>query len=353
VRGFRRSLLILMLAMAAGLGAGAWLITSQPQPHEAERWSLGPPLPVPRGELAVAVGYARPCTTPPCAESERLFVLGGLSGFFNPESRVEVFDPILNTWSLGPQLPAARHHFAAAQLGDVLYVSGGTDIAGGHLGHQYWPPQSNFWRLSPGAKEWQILPPMVEPRWGHRMVAHDGRLYVIGGRGRTGRVLIYTAGKDWTLGAEMPRVRDHLSVVDVGSKLWAIGGRDPNSIARVDIYDPAADTWVAGPELPHPTSGAAEVVVDGIIYVFGGEEPDFLSGEVKDNHWSLDTQIDPPRWQLAPRPPLAVHGSNAAALGESVAIAGGASRHGAFSALAWTDTLQFFKPPGRRSALRH
>jgi len=171
------------------------------------------------------------------------------------------------------------------------------------------------------------------------MVAHQGRLYVVGGRGRTGRILIYTSGKDWSLGAEMPRVRDHLSVVGVGSKLWVIGGRDPNSIARVDIYDPATDTWSSGPELP-------EVVIDGIIYVFGGEEPDFLSGEVKDNHWSLDTRIDPPRWQPAPRPPLAVHGSNAATLGDRVAIAGGASLHGAFSAVAWTDTRQLFKPPG-------
>jgi Kelch motif len=119
-------------------------------------------------------------------------------------------------------------------------------------------------------------------------------------------VLIYTPGKDWSLGAQMPRVRDHLSVVEVGGKLWAIGGRDPNSIARVDIYDPVIDTWVSGPELPHPTSGAAEVVVDGTIYVFGGEEPDFLSGEVKDIHWSLDTRSDAPRWKSALRPPIRV-----------------------------------------------
>jgi Kelch motif protein len=118
VRGFRIILLILMLAMVAGLGASAWLITSQPQPREAEGWSLGPSLAAPRGELATAIGYARPCPTLPCADSERLFVLGGLSGFFNPESRVEVFDLILNTWSVGPQLPAARHHFAVARLGD-------------------------------------------------------------------------------------------------------------------------------------------------------------------------------------------------------------------------------------------
>jgi hypothetical protein len=83
-----------------------------------------------------------------------------------------------------------------------------------------------------------ILPPMIESRWGHRMVAYDGRLFVVGGRAPSGRVLIYTPGKDWTLGAAMPRVRDHLSVVEVGGKLWAIGAPLHRSVAiainRVD-----------------------------------------------------------------------------------------------------------------------
>jgi hypothetical protein len=90
-------------------------------------------------------------------------------------------------------------------------------------------------------------------------------------------VLIYAPGKDWSLGAEMPRVRDHLSVVKVG----ASSGPSASAIqtaSRVGIYGPVIDTWLSGPELPHPTSGAAEVVVDGTIYVFRGEEPDFFSG---------------------------------------------------------------------------
>jgi N-acetylneuraminic acid mutarotase len=281
-----------------------------------------------------------------------LFVLGGLSRLFNPEARVDIYDPAGRAWTAAPPLPAARHHFSAARLGDELYVSGGTNVAGAHLGHQYWPPLNNLWRLSPGADKWQSLPPMVEPRWGHRMVAHDGRLYVVGGRGHSGRVLIYTPGKDWSLGAEIPRRRDHLSVVEVGGKLWAIGGRDPRSITRVDIYDPATDSWQSGPELPHPTSGAAEVVVDGTIYIFGGEEPDFLTGEVKDKHWKLDTRAAAPRWEPAPRPALAVHGTNAVVLADSIAIVGGASRHGALSAAAWTDALQLYRPGDPQSALR-
>jgi hypothetical protein len=186
---------------------------------------------------------------------------------------------------------------------------------------------------------------MIEPRWGHRMVAHDGRLYVVGGRGGSGRVLIYTPGRGWSIGAEMPRRRDHLSVVVAASRIWAIGGRDPRSLARVDVYDPATDSWQPGPELPHPTSGAAEAAVDDVIFVFGGEEPDLLSGEVNDRHWKLDARAPAPRWEPAPTPPLAVHGTNAAVLRGMVAIPGGSSRHGALSAAGWSNRLQLTTLP--------
>jgi hypothetical protein len=287
----RAILFILILAIVATAGGVAWLLASQPQPRFAAGWTLGPPLPAPRGELAVALGYAQACRTPPCRDAERLYALGGLSGLFEPEVSVTIYDPNQKAWTIGPSLPAPRHHFAAVVLGDELYVSGGTDIAGARLGHQYWPPMNNFWRLAPGADRWQALSPMVEPRWGHRMVAHQGRLYVVGGRGRSGRILIYTPGKEWSTGPEMPRPRDHLSVVVAGGKLWAIGGRDPHSLTRVDIYDLATGNWQSGPDLPRATSGAAEAVLDGVIFIFGGEEPDFLTGQVNDRHWKLDTRV--------------------------------------------------------------
>jgi hypothetical protein len=177
------------------------------------------------------------------------------------------------------------------------------------------------------------------------MVAHQGRLYVVGGRGGSGRVLIYTPGRGWSIGAAMPRPRDHLSVVVAASRIWAIGGRDPMSLARVDIYDPATDSWQPGPDLPHPTSGAAETTVDDVVFVFGGEESDFLSGEVVDRHWKLDARASTQRWEPAPMPPLAVHGTNAAMLRGMIAIAGGSSRHGALTVAGWSNRLQLTTLP--------
>ena len=149
----RGMLLVFALAVIAAVGGVAWLLVNQPRPRSSEGWALGPALPAPRGELATAVGYAQACGSVSCPEAERLYVLGGLSGFFTPEKTVTIYDPNRKIWTIGPALPEPRHHFAAARLGDELYVSGGTDVAGSHLGHQYWPPRNNMWRLGPGGTE--------------------------------------------------------------------------------------------------------------------------------------------------------------------------------------------------------
>jgi hypothetical protein len=137
LRILRGLLVILGLMVICAIGAMACLI-------EVLGWTLGPDLPAPRGELATAVGYSAPCTTSSCGEAERLYVLGGLSGLFRPEDKVEIYDGRRKLWTTGPSLPAPRHHFAAARLGQDLYVSGGTDVAGANFGHQYWPPKKNF-----------------------------------------------------------------------------------------------------------------------------------------------------------------------------------------------------------------
>ncbi|TVP57179.1 MAG: hypothetical protein EA349_06990, partial [Halomonadaceae bacterium] len=169
------SLLALLLLLLAGL----WLTSPGPEPREG--WVLGPPLPQAFGELATL-------SLPRQEDTDLLVVMSGISGFGTVVDDVQVFDVTRKTWSPGPSLPAPRHHAAAAELEGAAVLSGGAETLSGSP----WQGSRTVWRWLPGDPQgWQALPSLPEARWGHRMVSHGGRLYVIGGWGASAKSFVY------------------------------------------------------------------------------------------------------------------------------------------------------------------
>ncbi|MDQ3937203.1 MAG: hypothetical protein M3253_00820 [Chloroflexota bacterium] len=320
----RLALVLVVLLVGFTVLAAVVLIATRPAPRDAVGWSLGAPLPEGRGEVATGV------------VDDQLYVIGGLTGA--PPRAVEdvtVYDPGHDRWIAGPVLPGSRHHTAAAGFDGSIFVSGGAASV------TDWTPFSNLWQLVPGEDTWTDLASMPEPRYGHRMVALEGRLYVVGGQGGSGATLIYEpASGSWSVGAPMPVVRDHLAVVAVNDEIWALGGRDGGLTARVDIYDPVSDRWRDGPPLPAATSGAAEAAGGGLVLISGGEDPQPGGAGVFDRHWWLDQREPEADWRPLMAPPLAVHGAEGAMIGDRFYIAGGATRAGGLSFMSWSDALQ-------------
>ena len=114
---------------------------------------------------------------------------------------------------------------------------------------------------------------------GHQMVAFEGRLYAIGGRGGAD-VLIYDPDTGWSRGAPMPQPRDHLAAA---SSTAGSGGRFAIYAMGRDARDPATastcttsptDTWSdSAPDLPMPMSAMAAGVMDDGIHVVGRGGP--------------------------------------------------------------------------------
>jgi N-acetylneuraminic acid mutarotase len=324
-----RFLVVVVLGFAIGVaGYIGGIVLTNPVPRDAVGWTLLAPLPSGRGETAAAVADGR------------LYVIGGMTGLSGQATaEVSVYDPGANSWAAAPALPTARHHAAAAALDGIVYVSGGGPSA------DDWTPQPMLWSLASAAEAWRPLAPMPEGRLGHRMVAVEGHLYVVGGIGSRGDVLIYDPETDaWTKGAAMPASRDHLAAVVANREIWTIGGRSGGQIhSRVDIYDTVTDAWHDGPPLPEATSGAAEAVIGGVILISGGEDPRG-TGSVIDRHWMLDTRLgQAAAWEPLSPPPLPVHGAHGAALDGRFVIVGGAVRQGAFSRLSWTIAAQAYR----------
>ena len=76
----------------------------------------------------------------------------------------------------------------------------------------------------------------------------------------------------WTQKADMPTPRSTATWV-VNGKIYAIGGTANKKPWRLDIgqvYDPSTDTWAKARSMNHARSGPAISVMNGKIYVMGG-----------------------------------------------------------------------------------
>jgi uncharacterized GH25 family protein/N-acetylneuraminic acid mutarotase len=159
--------------------------------------------------------------------------------------------------------------FGAALVDGHLYVYGG------HTGsaHSYSTEEqgNTLTRLNLQTREWETLadgPPLQ----GLALVAHEGKLYRIGG---------FTA--------KNAEGEDH--------DLWS-----QTSVAQ---FDPQSKSWIELPPLPEPRSSFDAAVLGDAIYVVGGWS--MQGGEESDWHdtaWKLDLSQSTLEWQPLPSSPF-------------------------------------------------
>jgi hypothetical protein len=317
------------------------VMTSPPVRSDQPGWTDAAELHVSRGELSATTGIrADGCENPPC---DVVVAVGGFEPLFSTSNRAEAYVIDEDRWIELPDMPGARHHLGSAALEDGTIV-----VAGGASSALDWEPHDDVWALAPEGEEWTSLEPLPEPRWGHRMVRVDDQLILVGGHGGED-TLIHTFAEGWQRGAPIPDPRDHLGAVVVDGEVWVIGGRHDEIKDRVDVYDPAADEWRDGPPLPEATSAAAVGLVDRTLVVVAGEDDSVLGGGIIRESWMLNVDNPDAGWQPLVKPQEDMHGAGDAVIGDGedarLLIIGGASRHGMFSPLDWSDRVMVLEEP--------
>jgi len=138
-------------------------------------------------------------------------------------------------------------------------------------------------------------------------VALNGRLYLLGGRGRRPLDIFDPATGRWTQGAQPPVEIHHVQAVAHEGKLYVLGaltGSFPEETPQpnVLIYDPSVNRWTRGPVVPpNRRRGASGVVAHGgLIYVVGGNTRGHMSGYVS---WLDSFNPATGRWQTLPDAP--------------------------------------------------
>ena len=201
----------------------------------------------------------------------RILLTGGRESDGRVTDDVEVYVPSENDWESFDSLENEREGHAAFTVGDDAYVFGGSGPGGGFLaGAEYYDGDEEHWYVY---DEWTL----DAPRAAFAAVPQSGGVLIFGGYSQFGPladVEFYVPGQGGAAKAPLPEPRGGLAGAGTDREAWAIGGRNAAGTVtdRVDVYDRTANQWTASTALPAPREGAVAAVVNGVVYVFGGQD---------------------------------------------------------------------------------
>jgi non-specific serine/threonine protein kinase len=262
-----------------------------------------------------------------------IWIVGGLAAGSSGSRRVEGYDPVINSWKTGPDLPLRLHHeMVVTYKGEIVAIGGwvprGSDPSAEVSGRVF----------ALRAGRWVRLPSLERPRAAGAAAVVGGRIVVVGGQAddRLVETTEVFDGKRWSVGANIPTPREHVAAASDGRFVYAVGGRalspDKNSPA-LERYDPATDRWQRLPDMPTARGGLGAAIVARHLFALGGETPTRALGAVESydiarKAWSTARSMRTPR-----------HGIAVAAIGRSLYALGGAPRPGHASASATAEVL--------------
>lgn len=229
-------------------------------------------------------------TTTPTARHECSYVSAG-DKFYLLGGRgikpVQCYHPTDSSWASRSAPPVQIHHFQAVEFNGLIYAMCAFT---GNFPNE--TPLPNIYIYDPVGDTWTVGPeiPAARRRGSAGCVVYNNKIYVVCGiqNGHTDGWVPWLDVYDpinntWTQLADAPRERDHFSVALVDDRIYCIGGRRTGfggstfnaTIPQVDIYDISNGVWSSLPspsgDLPTPRAAASVGVVGNEILVIGGE----------------------------------------------------------------------------------
>ena len=298
--------------------SGIFIFTSRDKGGDTEQTASNRPTveAQPKWELIADARVARDAVAATEADGT-IWVFGGMGAGNQVSGAHEGFDPAIDSWKGGEDLPVPVQHAMAVTWEDTPVVVGGwrTD------GTNQKVATDRVWRVV--NSRWVELPPLLQPRAAAAAAVVDDLLIVTGGVDASGKLLNTTEiydGTGWRLGAPIPTPRQMPGAASDGKLVYAVGGTNGTSdLTAVEAYDPVADTWTTMPALPEGRSDFGVAIVDARLVAVGG----MASGEPLNSVAALD--LTTATWTALPDLGTARHGLAVAAVGKTVYAIGGST----------------------------
>ncbi|MFC1805994.1 Kelch repeat-containing protein [Planctomycetota bacterium] len=228
---------------------------------------------------------------------------------------LEIYDPLTGRWAKGADIPAPVSGPGEFALKSGIYSVGGeTNPSGRFLG--------SVFRYDPRADRWEKRQSFPQTAWDPMSVVCAHTAYVFGGRRGYGRtwseVYAYDERKDrWVARAPMPISVMQGAAASYGGRIYVIGGYHKKSeahtehVAKVQVYDPAADRWQVT-DTALVVSSAQAVAVPGALYVFASRHWDPRAAKWVDEPTAHRYHATTGQWEpLSFRPPAKAYYSSA------------------------------------------
>ncbi len=266
---------------------------------------------------------------------DKFYLLGGRG--IKP---VEIYDPATDTWTEGAHTPIEMSHFQAVAYQGLIYVMGGLDGS--------WPsetPFSHIYIYDPLIDKWTVGPeiPVHRRRGAAGAVVYNDKIYMVCGivNGHTSGWVPWLDAYDpatntWQQLPDAPRARDHFQAVVVDNKLVATGGRKSGyqgkgfeaTIAETDVYDFSTGTWSTLPSpdgnIPTQRAGCTAVAVGDEVIVIGGE-----SGNQQKAHSEVEAlDVNTKTWRTLPALQTGRHGTQVILSEGNLYVAAGCGNRG-------------------------
>ncbi len=195
----------------------------------------------------------------------KIFLIGGRD---NSEvfRKIEIYDPVQNSWSIAQELRRKREGHTAVIFNDTLIVLGGIE-------NQYQYDDEIEW-YDEGEDKWESKDSsLVEGRASAYISTYQDKLYVCGGTffGLKENSYVADTRFTWNNGPSMQTGRSYGGMVEVNDFLYMIGGETLTGVSSlVEVYNPYTWNIEPGVNLPFPRSGIAAVAINDTMYAMGG-----------------------------------------------------------------------------------
>lgn len=228
----------------------------------------------------------------------RVFVAGGLAAMtvtpsaiyaiFDTTNLTEIYNPVTNTWTAGPNLRTPRAGQVAIPRPDGrVLIAGGiswdnliiVQLPAVRNTTDIYNPVTNTISAGPSMSTAHSLidaVPLGNDRW---LVAGGITALTLTSPGTSTTVCeIYNAGTNtWTTTGSMATARGNHKTWSIGGgRFLSVGGGNgtllaPVPLATGEIFDVATNAWTPGPSLTIPRAGAAAFLTPrGQVHVMGG-----------------------------------------------------------------------------------